>query len=285
MYVNLIHLVKTNVKGEGYMYLVHYIGAIAILFLFIIMMIDIEVVEKRSNNYLPLLFLLLSGFFLTLKKILYNIGLIKMKSLTFKEELIFVDHTYGKLFNINYSPFYDKINKKGIKFDFHIKENQNFFNDNFCHKDNLLFMIMNKEDQNEEEKFNEFKFDFFFKDINTKGYYNLYLDYLRDHNIEDIYNYGQSLQEKDNNVFFQNIIDESSKYFEEYIPWIEKHNVSSYDKNLLSNISSEKRHMWRRRRFNKDKEINRTHIQMRKECSEDDGENRALLQTLYSLEL
>ena len=260
MYVNLIHLVKTNVKGEGYMYLVHYIGAIAILFLFIIMMIDIEVVEKRSNNYLPLLFLLLSGFFLTLKKILYNIGLIKMKSLTFKEELIFVDHTYGKLFNINYSPFYDKINKKGIKFDFHIKENQNFFNDNFCHKDNLLFMIMNKEDQNEEEKFNEFKFDFFFKDINTKGYYNLYLDYLRDHNIEDIYNYGQSLQEKDNNVFFHNIIDESSKYFEEYIPWIEKHNVSSYDKNLLSNISSEKRHMWRRRRFNKDKEINDNNI-------------------------
>jgi NADH:ubiquinone oxidoreductase subunit 6 (subunit J) len=52
------------------------------LFLFVIMMIDIEVVEKRSNNYLPLLFLLLGGFFFTLKNILYNIGIVKMKSLS-----------------------------------------------------------------------------------------------------------------------------------------------------------------------------------------------------------
>src|SRR5271163_4529060 len=49
---------------------------------FVIMMIDIEVVEKRSNNYLPLLFLLLGGFFFTLKNILYNIGIVKMKSLS-----------------------------------------------------------------------------------------------------------------------------------------------------------------------------------------------------------
>jgi len=68
--------------GKSYRDLVHYIGAIAILFLFVIMMIDIEVVEKRSNNYLPLLFLLLGGFFFTLKNILYNIGIVKMKSLS-----------------------------------------------------------------------------------------------------------------------------------------------------------------------------------------------------------
>jgi len=65
------------------------------------MIIDIEVVEKRSNNYLPLLFLLLSGFLFTLKNILYNIGLIKMKSIAFKDEKVFFNHTYQNLFDIN----------------------------------------------------------------------------------------------------------------------------------------------------------------------------------------
>ena len=95
------YLIYIGVTYLGLSYIIIYIGAIAILFLFIIMMIDIEVVEKRSNNYLPLLFLLLSGFLFTLKNIMYNIGLIKIKSLTFKEELVFVDNIQGKLFNFN----------------------------------------------------------------------------------------------------------------------------------------------------------------------------------------
>src|ERR1700731_1723047 len=66
------YLIYIGVTYLGISYIIIYIGAIAILFLFIIMMIDIEVVEKRSNNYLPLLFLLLSGFVLSLKKIFYN---------------------------------------------------------------------------------------------------------------------------------------------------------------------------------------------------------------------
>jgi NADH:ubiquinone oxidoreductase subunit 6 (subunit J)/NADH:ubiquinone oxidoreductase subunit 3 (subunit A) len=114
IYIGIIYL--------GISYIIIYIGAIAILFLFIIMMIDIEVVEKRSNNYLPLLFLLLSGFFFTLKKILYNIGLIKMKSISYKEELIFIDKRNEKLFgsmdynsfvkeNINNSFIFSKKNK------------------------------------------------------------------------------------------------------------------------------------------------------------------------------
>jgi NADH:ubiquinone oxidoreductase subunit 6 (subunit J)/NADH:ubiquinone oxidoreductase subunit 3 (subunit A) len=82
------YLIYLGVTYIGISYVIIYIGAIAILFLFIIMMIDIEVVEKRSNNYLPLLLLFLSGFLFSLKKILYNIGLIKMKSLSFKEELV-----------------------------------------------------------------------------------------------------------------------------------------------------------------------------------------------------
>ena len=78
-------------------------------------MIDIEVVEKRSNNYLPLLFLLLGGFFLMLKKVIYNIGLIKMKSITFKEELILVDNRYRNLFDINsLNNFSGEDNNQGI---------------------------------------------------------------------------------------------------------------------------------------------------------------------------
>jgi NADH-ubiquinone oxidoreductase chain 6 len=76
------YLIYIGITYLGISYIVVYIGAIAILFLFVIMMIDIEVVEKRSNNYLPLLFLLLGGFFFTLKNILYNIGIVKMKSLS-----------------------------------------------------------------------------------------------------------------------------------------------------------------------------------------------------------
>lgn len=83
------YLIYIGIAYLGISYIIIYIGAIAILFLFIIMMIDIEVVEKRSNNYLPLLFLLLSGFLLILNKILFSIGLLRMKSLIFREKLIF----------------------------------------------------------------------------------------------------------------------------------------------------------------------------------------------------
>ena len=102
------YLIYIGMTYLGISYIIIYIGAIAILFLFIIMMIDIEVVEKRNNNYLPLLFLLLCGFFFSLKKILYNIGLIKMKSVTFKEELVLTDNGYGKLFNTDYFNNFDK---------------------------------------------------------------------------------------------------------------------------------------------------------------------------------
>jgi NADH-ubiquinone oxidoreductase chain 6 len=83
-------LIYIGVTYLGIAYIVVYIGAIAILFLFIIMMIDIEVVEKRNNNYLPLLFLLIVGFVVTLKNILYTMGVMKIKSLVYydKEEVL-----------------------------------------------------------------------------------------------------------------------------------------------------------------------------------------------------
>ena len=80
------YLIYIGITYLGISYIIVYIGAIAILFLFVIMMIDIEVVEKRNNNYLPLLFFLLGGFLFTLKNILYNLGVVKIKSLFFKNE-------------------------------------------------------------------------------------------------------------------------------------------------------------------------------------------------------
>jgi NADH-ubiquinone oxidoreductase chain 6 len=93
------YLIYIGVTYLGISYIIIYIGAIAILFLFIIMMIDVEVVEKRSNNYLPLLFLFLSGFLFSLKKVLHNIGLVKMKSLSFKEEKVIVNGSQLDLYS------------------------------------------------------------------------------------------------------------------------------------------------------------------------------------------
>jgi len=71
------------------------------------MMIDIEVIEKRSNNYLPLLFFLLGSFFFTLKNIFYHLGIIKVKSPIFnlynREETLFINKNDGmkeQLFNL-----------------------------------------------------------------------------------------------------------------------------------------------------------------------------------------
>jgi NADH-ubiquinone oxidoreductase chain 6 len=99
------YLIYIGITYLGISYIIIYIGAIAILFLFVIMMIDIEVVEKRNNNYLPLLFLLLSGFLFTLKKILFNIGIVKMRSLSFKKERFFINQEHEQLFNLEQSNF------------------------------------------------------------------------------------------------------------------------------------------------------------------------------------
>src|SRR5436190_1720574 len=72
------YLIFIGVNYLGLSYIIIYIGAIAILFLFIIIMIDVEVVEKKSNNYLPLLFFLLGGFLFAFKKILFNLVLFKL---------------------------------------------------------------------------------------------------------------------------------------------------------------------------------------------------------------
>lgn len=95
------YLIYIGITYLGISYIVVYIGAIAILFLFVIMMIDVEVVEKRSNNYLPLLFLLLGGFLLTVREVLYSLGIIKIKSfLEKKKERYLINDNSEDIFNI-----------------------------------------------------------------------------------------------------------------------------------------------------------------------------------------
>jgi len=81
------YLIHIGIIYLGISYIVVYIGAIAILFLFVIMMIDIEVVERKNNNYLILLFFLFGSFILTIKNILYNIGILKINNFFHKEEI------------------------------------------------------------------------------------------------------------------------------------------------------------------------------------------------------
>jgi len=57
------YLIFIGITYIGISYIVIYIGAIAILFLFIIMMIDIEVTNQKGKNYIPLLFFILGIFF------------------------------------------------------------------------------------------------------------------------------------------------------------------------------------------------------------------------------
>ena len=236
------YLIYIGVTYLGISYIIIYIGAIAILFLFIIMMIDIEVVEKRSNNYLPLLFLLLSGFIYTLKDILSHIGLIKIKNVTFKEELILIDNSYGKLFN------YDNLNS----FD---KENKDYI-------DNIYNIY--------ENYFDKLRFDLSIKD-NNKGYYDIYIDYLRYDSLkewmelkEDLYKCNSLLQTKNNDKFFQDLIiydtDFSSNNVEKNISRLKEEYIPLYNENVwLSNLSEEKE-IRILRKFNENKEVNENNI-------------------------
>ena len=93
MYIGIVYI--------GISYVIIYIGAIAILFLFVIMMIDVEVIEKRNNNYLPLLFLLLGGFIFTIKNIVYNLSILKLRKIIFeRDNILLLDDERRNLFQL-----------------------------------------------------------------------------------------------------------------------------------------------------------------------------------------
>jgi len=98
-------LIFKGITYIGLSYIIIYVGAIAILFLFILMMIDLEIVEKRNNNYLPLLFLLLVGSVLLLKSIVIKYGLIKFENNNLKFEKIYCDNSLTDLNSIEFNLF------------------------------------------------------------------------------------------------------------------------------------------------------------------------------------
>ena len=151
------YLIYIGITYLGISYIIIYIGAIAIFFLFIIMMIDIEVVEKRSNNYLPLLFLFLSGFLFSIKKILHNMGLIKMKSLSFKEEKVIINESQLDLYSIMEPISINNINNiidNNINFEFKNKNDINYSKENYISEnvsenyDNYFNVSSNNENEN-----------------------------------------------------------------------------------------------------------------------------------------
>jgi len=194
------YLIYIGMTYLGLSYLIVYIGAIAILFLFIIMMIDIEVVEKRNNNYLLLLFLLLSGFLLTLKKILYNIGLLKMKSILYKEE-ISINNEFNLLFDTIKESNNLNLKDKEIKSDKLIKfENELIkLNENMDEDLSSLWEESINKDKFWEEFINEDKLF-----VNNHDIINNSIDQIilkessYDINYNDIFNFDSGLIQKQN---------------------------------------------------------------------------------------
>jgi NADH-ubiquinone oxidoreductase chain 6 len=147
------YLIYMGITYLGISYIIVYIGAIAILFLFVIMMIDVEIVEKKSNNYLPLLFLLLGGFIISLKKILYNIGVIKIKSLSYeKQDNFLIDCANERLFNRIFQSDIeeDKVISKGrgIENIFEEFSNEKSHEENNKEYDSSLFDDINSKEDN-----------------------------------------------------------------------------------------------------------------------------------------
>jgi hypothetical protein len=156
------------------------------------MMIDIEVVEKKNNNYLPLLFFLLGGFLLALKNILYNLGIVKMKSLLFKDDhKLLINEENGILFNINPRSHF---NTDKLVYNINSETDYNFADfslfDRFIGNTNLLNNIIlnrNLTDEYHQYEFNyeissssmnKFDFkntDFLLNDISTEISNNNYL--------------------------------------------------------------------------------------------------------------
>jgi len=159
------------------MYLVHYIGAIAILFLFIIMIIDIEVVEKRSNNYLPLLFLFLSGFLFSLKKIIENMGLIKMKSLLHKEEKMIITESKLELYSLLEPVLIDKIKYTNYNNNSSFKNNDDKGKGNYKnghesnYPDNRYSQFDNVNTENENGNIQSNNFHVINSNSNDNGYF------------------------------------------------------------------------------------------------------------------
>jgi NADH-ubiquinone oxidoreductase chain 3 len=201
------YLIFKGITYIGLSYIIIYVGAIAILFLFILMMIDIEIVEKRHNNYLPLLCLLLVGSVFLLKNIVVKYGLRKEDNLGYEsldkfQSLFDLDL---ELFELEKLDVYYDVNGKpnvDINFDYYVSNFPPY--PDLCPGDPLFPFI-------------------------TKVYLELWVPFMRE--ILGIMN------DEDNIIMFEELLDNN-------FPWL--NNIFegfSYDYDIIENSNNEE-YVW-----------------------------------------
>lgn len=91
-----------NVDFLGILLLLVYVGAIAILFLFIIMMLNVKKLENETNTYLIVGILIFSIFFIYLMYFLFNIFILYIPN--------YLSFNVNNLHFVNYSTVVDEFN-------------------------------------------------------------------------------------------------------------------------------------------------------------------------------
>lgn len=91
-----------NVDFLGIILLLVYVGAIAILFLFIIMMLNVKKIENENNTYLIIGFLIFSIFFIYFLYFLFNIFILYIPT--------FLSFNINSFSFINYNSLTDEFN-------------------------------------------------------------------------------------------------------------------------------------------------------------------------------
>ena len=95
-----------NVDFLGILLLLVYVGAIAILFLFIIMMLNVKKIENENNTYLIVGFIIFSIFFIYFIYFLFNIFILYIP-----KHLLFNINTFNF---IDYNTIFDEFNNNFI---------------------------------------------------------------------------------------------------------------------------------------------------------------------------
>lgn len=92
-------LILFNAEFLGLLFIIIYVGAIAVLFLFVVMMLNVKIYSFQNLSILPFLFIgsliIISQFFLYLKEIFFNF------SVTTGNQLFSYEHFIDNLTNID----------------------------------------------------------------------------------------------------------------------------------------------------------------------------------------
>lgn len=108
-------LLVIEVEFLAIMLIIIYVGAITVLFLFVIMMLDIKEITNKNNDtiYLPIIFLLSSIFFMQ-TFIIYSKSFSSYESTIYKDSLMGTYSCLCEDWALRYSPMY-----KNVPYDYH----------------------------------------------------------------------------------------------------------------------------------------------------------------------